>query len=360
MNSSTLEFGSAMSKRIERRQAARSGHATNALRTGRKARMIVVLVALGALALLAGCGPGAGVEATPIPADIVRPVQPTPDFARTLPPYRLTPITRTPVFVPTRNPNAATEVEAPQSSASARRSLLQAFLMKQPPSAMGIATGGATLLDAPGGSAVGSVPVASTVTVTGRSADGGWLAVYTDDATAGWVPAGALVVYNAEGLTTVDEAFSPGPVATLIADAMIPMSTPIADMLAALPTQAALNAARATAIASGGSAASVATPEPAAALTAAMDDASASDPATSDVLIGTVNTSGNLNLRAAPSTSGSVVASLPAQSQLIVLGRTPQSDWLRVRTPSGDGWVNANFIDVVGGLVEELAVVEGN
>ncbi len=312
------------------------------------------VIAFGALLLLAGCLAGPPIEPTPLPAALVRPDQPTPDYARTLPPYRLTPVTRTPVFVPTLNPNAAAEIKAPQSLGAARRSLLQAFLMNQPPSAMGIATGGATILDEPGGSAVGSVPGAGVVTVTGRSADGSWLAVFTDDATSGWVPAGALVLYNADSLTTVDEAFSPGPVATLIADAMIPMSTPIADMLEALPTAAALNAARATAIAAGDSAALVATPAaPAAALAADASDA----PDASAVLIGTVNTSGNLNLRDAPSASATLVASLPAQSQLIVLGRTAQSDWLRVRAPGGDGWVDARFVDLLG-AVEGLPVVE--
>ncbi len=322
----------------------------------KRMRWNVAMVALGALALLAGCLAGPPVDPTPLPADVVRPVQPTPDYARTLPPFRLTPVTRTPVFVPTRDATAAA-IEAPQSSGSARRSLLQAFLMNQPPSAMGIATGGATILDAPGGRAVSSVPGAGTVTVTGRSADSGWVAVYTDDATAGWVPAGALVIYGGEGLTTVSEAFSPGPVATLLADAMIPMSTPIADMLAALPTAAARNAARATVIADGGSVAAAAsapleTPQPSAA------DGANALPAASDVLIGSVNTTGNLNLRNSASTDSTVVASLPAQAQLIVLGRSPQSDWLRVRTPSGDGWVDARFIELLG-AVEGLPVVEG-
>jgi uncharacterized protein YgiM (DUF1202 family) len=265
-------------------------------------------------------------------------------------------VTRTPVFVPTRNVNAAEDLDAVQpASSSVRRSLLQAFLMNQPPSAMGIATGGATILDTPGGSAVGSVPGAGTVTVTGRSADGNWLAVYTDDATSGWVPAGALVIYNAGVLTTVDEPFSPGPVATLIADALIPPSTPIADMLAALPTQAARNAARATAIAAGGSAPATETPSPPAAVGGALDTSDVPD--ASGVLIGTVNTTGNLNLRNNPATTATVVASLPPQSQLIALGRTSDSAWLRVRTPSGDGWVDARYVDLIG-AVEGLAVRE--
>ena len=318
-------------------------------------RWIVAIIALAALSLLAGCLPSAPVDPTPLPADVVRPDQPTPDYARTLPPFRLTPVTRTPVFVPTRDANAAAAIEAPKSAGSARRSLLQAFLMNQPPSAMGIAPGGATILDAPGGSAVGSVPGAGTVTVTGRSADGGWVAVYADDATAGWVPAGSLVIYGGETLITVNEAFSPGPVATLLADAMIPMSTPIAEMLAALPAAAARNAARATEIAADARAAAAApreTPRP-------PDAAGVSAlPAASDVLIGTVNSTGNLNLRNAASTEGAVVASLPAQAQLVVLGRTRQSDWLRVRTPGGDGWVDARFIDLLG-AVEDLSVADG-
>lgn len=317
--------------------------------------MLQLGAAVVALGLLAGCA-NAQAEPTAIPASIVRPEQPTPSYAGTLPQFRLAEATRAPVFVPTRDANAAATIAAQQVSGPSRRSLLQALLMNQPPSATGIAPGGATILDAPGGSAVGSVPGAGTVTVTGRSADGRWLAIYTDDGIAGWVSAGALVLYGDDDLTTVDSAFSPGPVSTLIAEAMQPVSTPLADMMALLPTMEANSAARATAIAVGGRSAYLApgTPEPPAPRTT---DEPGAAPDVQDVQIGTVNTTGNLNLRDRPATTATIVASLPPQSQLIVLGRTEQSDWLRVRAPGGDGWVDARFIDLLS-AVDGLPVVE--
>lgn len=324
-------------------------------RTGGRLRLAGVIVAVAALSLLAGCA-GGPAEATAIPASIVRPEQPTPNYARTLPQFRLAEATRAPVFVPTRDANAAAERAAQPPAASSNRSLLHALLMNQPPSALGIAPGGATILDAPGGSAVGGVPGAGAVTVTGRSADGGWLAIYTDDATAGWVSAGALILYGDDDLTTVDAAFAPGPVATLIAGAMQPVSTPLADLIALLPTMEAHSAARATAIAVGGRNAylAAATPAPPAPRTSS---AAGVAPDAQGVQIGTVNTTGNLNLRDRPSTTATIVASLPPRSQLIVLGRTAQSDWLRVRAPGGDGWVTAEFIDLLS-AVDGLPVVE--
>ncbi len=208
---------------------------------------------------------------------------------------------------------------------------------------------------------MGSVPVADTVTVTGRSADGNWLAIYTDDATAGWVPAGSLVLYGDEDLTTVDRAFSPAPVATLLAEAMLPQSTPLAEMIAALPAIEAKTAARATAIAAGGSNAFLAvdTPEPP---TQNISDSGAVDSSAvaadaQSMQIGAVNSAGNLNLRDLPSADGAIIASLPAESQFVVMGRTSQGDWLQVRTPAGDGWVDARFVELTDAL-DALPVVE--
>ena len=65
--------------------------------------------------------------------------------------------------------------------------------------------------------------------MTGRSADGQFLAVYNDAAIAGWVPAGQLKLFGGDDLTVVDSAISPGPIATLIADAMQPLATSAID-----------------------------------------------------------------------------------------------------------------------------------
>jgi len=280
--------------------------------------------------LLAGCGGPGAPEPTAIPADVARPAQSTPVFSTAEPLFRLSTETPAVILVTPTVAAAAEELSALPQSGPGRGELLAALLMNQPPSAMGIAVGGATLLDAPGGAPVTSVPGAATLTVTGRSADGNWLAVFTEEAITGWVPAGSLVLYGADDLTTVTEAFSPAPVATMIAEAMRPVATPMSAYFAALtatPPAASLELPTAT-------------PMPASGAEAL------SNPGTP--LLGTVASTGNLNLRAVPSTDGRVVASLPAQSALVVLGRTQAGDWLRVRTPAGDGWVLASFVVLDG------------
>ena len=94
---------------------------------------------------------------------------------------------------------------------------------------MGIATGGTTVVDEPGGSVLATVPAGSTLTVTGRSADGDFLAVYDDSGIYGWVAAGSLKLFGAEDLTVVEGAISPAPVVTLMAEAMQPLETSAID-----------------------------------------------------------------------------------------------------------------------------------
>jgi hypothetical protein len=242
-------------------------------------------------------------------------------------------ITATPVFAETID----IEPTPRNSDAQLRAQILAAMLMNLPPSAMGVATGGATIFDQPGGAVVGSLPAGGTITVTGRSQDGAWLAVYTNDAISGWVSAGALRLFGADDLETVTNALSPAPVATMIAEAMIPPALSMADVIA---TRAA---APPTAL-------PVATPNPAAPA-AAMSAATTSEgisPETGAMLVGTVQTQGNLNLRATPATDGNIVAPLAGASQLIAIGRTPDGAWLQVRTPAGDGWVSAEFVALEG------------
>jgi hypothetical protein len=52
----------------------------------------------------------------------------------------------------------------------------------QPPSAIGIATGGATIYDTPGGRVLKSVRATGVLNVTGISEDGRWLSVYDEAA----------------------------------------------------------------------------------------------------------------------------------------------------------------------------------
>jgi chitodextrinase len=92
---------------------------------------------------------------------------------------------------------------------------------------LGILQGGAALLTAPNGAAVTQLPAGAVVTLTGKSADGVWLAAYTEDGTSGWLAANRLTLFGSETLTVVTAAVGPGLAATLVAEAMMPMAMPI-------------------------------------------------------------------------------------------------------------------------------------
>jgi LysM repeat protein len=68
-----------------------------------------------------------------------------------------------------------------------------------------------------------------------------------------------------------------------------------------------------------------------------------------------------LRFRRAPGTGGEVFAYLNALTPLKPLGRTPDSVWLQVTAPEGQGWVMAQWVEVFIALdtlpVQEVAVV---
>jgi hypothetical protein len=106
--------------------------------------------------------------------------------------------------------------------------------VQQNPSALGIAASGATLFDQPGGTAIATLAAGATATVTGKSADGRYLAAYLDDGQAGWINADQLTLFGADDLIVVAESVGPGPVATLLAEAMQPVQ--VLDTLMSTPT----------------------------------------------------------------------------------------------------------------------------
>lgn len=173
--------------------------------------------------LLAACG-GAPTTPTPLPADVVRPEQPTPIYgdSATFSDVAATPIFATPIYTPSTSISAAITAVAPALNIAA--------LAQLPPTGMGIVLGGTSLLDSPGGAVVASLPAGTPLTLTGKSADGAWLTAYTNAGAAGWVKASALARYGDDQLIVVTEAFGPGPAATLVADALIPIAMPPIDL----------------------------------------------------------------------------------------------------------------------------------
>lgn len=178
---------------------------------------------LGIGALLVACGGPPGTP-TPLPPDVVRPEQPTPVYAgnTTFNAVVTTPIFATPILTPS---TIISDTFAPITLGFDRSLLAQV-----PPSGLGLVLGGTALLDRPGGALIENLPGGTPLTLTGKSADDLWLAVYTNGGVAGWVNAAGLARYGEANLLVVEQAFGPGPVATLIADAMIPIEMPPIDL----------------------------------------------------------------------------------------------------------------------------------
>lgn len=170
-----------------------------------------------ALLLLVACSGGPATP-TALPFDAVRPIQPTPAYANSTQ-FRLATPEFNKALATNREPFTSTQlVEAPQTTP--QQSML---VTTQPPSALGIARGGAALLDQPGGGILLQLPAGEIVTVTGKSADGHYLAAYTNEGIVGWVAAAELTLYGADDLVVVDNTAGPGPIATLVAEAMQPV-----------------------------------------------------------------------------------------------------------------------------------------
>ncbi len=168
--------------------------------------------------LLAACagGPGRGAP-TALPPDVVRPQQPTPVFENSARVFRLTPdptsrpqpaVPSQPALIPTPAPTVAAYAQ------------VRAWLPQRPPTALAIVRGSAALLATPDGELLERLGAGATVTVTGRSADGRHVAVFTAAGVPGWVLTDRLFLYGGDDLVEVEQALGAGPIATMLAEAM--------------------------------------------------------------------------------------------------------------------------------------------
>ena len=284
-----------------------------------------LLLLLLPLLLLAGCSRGsARGTPTPLPPE-VRVEQPTPDFG-TVQPLPTPPATPT----PETNPAALTiqQILATKRAELATATPTPARRQGQPPvlvlpTVLGIVDRGSALFYAtPGGAVLATLPPGTTLTVTGKSEDGAWLAAYTDDGQAGWVAASQVRLFgDEETLVAVTESQSPSLVATLVAEARLPVGPiPVTPLAPEEPTPGAATS----------------TPPP------------GSVPAT-------VQAQG-INVRAGPGTDFPVVGGLGQGAQVRVLGRNEAGDWLQIQLPGGGrGWVFAPLLSLSGD-VEALPV----
>ncbi len=295
------------------------------------------------LLIVAACGQQSGSGGpTALPAG-TRVAQPTPDFSA---PRRgdtaTTTVDRVAETIRSRlaqrrgqadlmdTPTTAAQVR-PTQAAPRSRADLSVFSQ---PTALGILSGGSPLYAAPGGGAIVPLRVGATLTITGRSADGGWFAAYLEDGTAGWVPVSQVRVFgDSDALEIVQESIGPAVVATLIAEASEPLA-PIGTVVAR-PTAAT------------GSASAEATPEPA---QAEVSPATSTGPFVTCLVRAA-------NVRAGPGTDFPIVGGLFQGEQAALLARNQSGDWAQVELPEGIGWIFAQLVET-SVPIGELPVVE--
>jgi len=305
--------------------------------SARRLRLACRALALCCILLLAAaCGRGPGGP-TPLPPG-ERVDQPTPDFSA--PAQGDTPAAQ--------NANSAAEavrnrIAQQRAQATSTRtstgdlptstpSVLQAhpeLAVFDRPTALGIVVGGGALYAAPGAGAAVNMQVGTTLTITGRSADGGWYAAYLGDGTAGWAAAAQVRVFgDAAGLEVVQESLGPVAVATLIAEA-------------SLPQQPLATAAVTPVPANGAPGPSAQQPDP---------PPSWTGPAVTVVVEGA-------NVRAGPGTAFPVVGGLYQDEKAPLLGRSQAGDWLQVQLPDSLGWIFAPLVET-SLPIADLPVVE--
>ena len=186
-----------------------------------------------------------------------------------------------------------------------------------------VRSGGASLLDAPGGNVVAELPVGDNLTAFGRTADSTWTAVRTSNGVTGWVATGGILMFGGSQLPAMaagarlDQAgvvngpvVLPTPTATPPVTAT-PLPTPTT-VMAALPAN---------------------TPSR---LAGEVAEQGQSEPASQVAVV----RSGGATLLDAP--NGAALTTLATGTALTAVGRTEDTGWLAVITPQRDrGWVPA-------------------
>ncbi|MEM7536130.1 MAG: SH3 domain-containing protein [Chloroflexota bacterium] len=202
-------------------------------------RFIVLLILILTVGLLTACGGPPGAP-TAIPASVVRPVQPTPVYVDDNVNFTLDESAQGQEQPDGANPVAANLIaiaNAPAIIDNTDGAVVTATpIPDAPPTAMGIVRQGGTLLNGPNQSsgALTTLPAGTSVTVTGRSPDQVYYAVFTADLQAGWMAAGELVIFGAQDprvvLPYLTTSSAPIALATLLAEAMQPVPLATIDL----------------------------------------------------------------------------------------------------------------------------------
>ena len=300
---------------------------------------------LGTALLLGGCGGPQRAQPTAIPAGVVRPVQPTPQYPGGAEVFSLLTPGATPQFVLT--PAAEDALAVADESGSQQRAAIKLYIENQTPSAVGISPGGTAIYAERGGRTLAAVPAGGVLTVTGKSADGAWFSVYNDNAVFGWVPAGQLRVYGEEELVVVTAAPDPAPVATLLAQAAEPVHV-LDHLMATLAVSATLAASQPQRTPEPTTAAALATPT----VVEVPDLGPATElpepdvsPAPAAALRGVVVSDSRLNLRTAPNTGAAIVRKIEPGTAVSIFERSADGTWLRLQLDDGTtGWAAAEYV----------------
>jgi hypothetical protein len=302
----------------------------------RKARLLasVFLLCLSII-VIAACNGPARARPTPLPPGTPLP-QPTPIFSApqqpsptAIPADTLADTTTIAISTTPGEPEA--EDATPEADAvTDLQALLLTRIAQESPENEGsttatgasspftgmVGSSGALLYLAPGNYILKDVSGGSVVTVTGRSADNLWYAIYLESGEAGWIVATRIRLSGDERLLpVVDQSHSPEEMATSgddsAAEILMPVSAPTT------PTR-------------------LPAPQP---QTGAALDSSEGDRA-----VVAVET---LNVRAGPGTNYAVVSSLRQNQPVVLQARNPGGDWLQIQAenaPDGLGWIYAPLV----------------
>ena len=275
-----------------------------------------LLVLAAALLLVSACGQPGGGAPTALPPG-TRIAQPTPDFSAPQEEVMVSPTVDLAEMIRRQLvQERASPLETPTATARPPQTLaapLASLSVFSRPTALGILPVASPLYTAANGNPIATLPVGTTLTISGRSADQAWFAVYLADGTAGWVPVSQVRVFgDTEALEIVQESVGPALVATLVAEASNPPA-PI------------------------GTAVTRPTAEP----------PTTSNRAFVSVLVEAVN------VRAGPSTDFPIVGGLFQEEQVALLARNQNSDWVQVELPAGIiGWIFAQLVEPSQPIVE--------
>lgn len=215
-----------------------------------------------------------------------------------------------------------------------------------------VGSDGATLLTAPGGDVVRTLPTGTALTATGRTSDSSALFVTTPDGATGWVEVTALVVFNVKGLPVSDEGAAEAPAATTAVTTTSEVTTTEVTTTVAPTETVAI-----TATTGADTPVATATARPAA--QSERPTPVADGRPTAQVAM----TGSRLNIRSGPGTSFGVIGKALPREVFVVLGRNGDSTWVQLEVPDltgGIGWVAANFVTLSDPIADLPVTAETN